>query len=46
MNWLELMNPSRDLFFADKTNLKHIEKVSKGKMKKLSKEGQNELLGL
>jgi hypothetical protein len=37
------VSPSGDLFFADKRNLEHIEKASKGKIKILSMEEQSKL---
>lgn len=38
------VSPSGDLFFADRRNLEHIEKASKGKIKTLSREDQAKLL--
>lgn len=37
------VSPSGDLFFADKRNLEHIEKASRGKTKTLSREEQVKL---
>jgi hypothetical protein len=37
------VSPSGDLFFADKRNLEHIDKASKGKIKNLSMEEQSKL---
>lgn len=39
------ISPSGDLFFADRRNLEHIEKASKGKTKILSGEEQSKLFG-
>jgi len=40
------VSPSGDIYFADKRNLKHIDKAQAGKIKTLSKEEQKSLFSL